>query len=140
MSKKHREPTFKDMLAEPTWSEIDGPKRGANSVRPGSFNSSGEFFDLSGNVLTRTSSDVTPKTARDLVDSGAVVAFEGCGCGGGNGCGPEWFVGDVLDSLRGGPGPRFVKGYGSPTWIDVWTSDESRVVYAHGDVSWAPLI
>jgi hypothetical protein len=139
MSKKRHASTFKDMLSEPTWSEIDGPKRGAQSVRPGRFNSTGDFFDLSGHVLTCTTSDVTPETAQALVDDGAVIAFEGCGCGGGNGCGPEWFVDDALASVRGGSRPRFVRGYGSPTWIDVWTSDESTVVFAHGDVVWGSL-
>lgn len=135
MAKKRHEPTFKDFLSEPTWSETDAP----TNIRPGTFNFSGEFFDLSGNVLSRSQADVTPKVAQALVDDGAVVAFEGCGCGGGGGCAATWFTDDALDSVRGGPKPAYVKGYGSPTWIDVWTNDDTTVVYAHGDIEWGKL-
>lgn len=135
MSKKRNSPTFKDILGEATWSERDDDPRGEHAIRPGAFNIAGEFFDQSGARLTRTG-EATPAEAQRLVADGAHIAFEGCGCGGWNGCSPEWFTGDSLAELRAAPKPRFVKGYGSPTWIDVWEGDSGKVVFAHGDVKW----
>ncbi len=103
-------------------------------VRPGTFNDHGDFFDLSGNLLARIRG-VTPKQAQELVADGATVAFEGCGCGGWAGCAARWI--DAATSVELGLiRPRFVKGHGSPTWIDLWEGDGGSVVFAHGDVEW----
>lgn len=103
-------------------------------VRPGGVNQDGEFFDLSGHLLIRIG-EVTPKKAQELVTEGASVVWEGCGCGGSSGCTAQWIEASIRDGL-GSERPRFVKGYGSPTWIDLWEGDGGFVVYAHGDVEW----
>lgn len=49
---------------------------------------------------------------------------------------------------RGGPRPggsrrgsrRVVRGYGAPTWIDLWVSETSTVVFLHGDVVWDEVL
>jgi hypothetical protein len=86
--------------------------------------------------------DASPEEARRLVQAGALVVAEVCGCGGGyGGCTPKWVTGDQLADLRhGGPAPRFTGRYGAPTWIDVWANDERTVVFAHGDVSWGAAL
>ena len=101
-------------------------------VRAGSFNRAGQFFDPAGVLLTRQSDSITPAKAATLVAAGAQVAFEGCGCGGfAGGCIPQWLATGRLAGK-----PNFVKGYGSPTWIDSWSGEGSTVVFLHGDVKW----
>lgn len=105
-------------------------------VRPGAVNASGQFFDPAGALLTSQRS-IDPAQAAALVADGALVAFEGCGCGGfGGGCQPEWADESARERLASAGSPRFVKGFGSPTWIDEWSSESSTVVFLHGDVKW----
>jgi hypothetical protein len=137
MAKKPRGRTFADLAKEPTWGEAERSRSGEHAVRPGMFNRGGEFFDPSGRLLVLKQQAVGPAEAVQRVSDGALVAFEGCGCGGWAGCAPEWFTGDRLLRLRTGPGPRFVRGHGAPTWIDVWASGAGEVVFAHGEVDWA---
>lgn len=140
MAKKRDERTFKEMLAEPTWSETSASAAGHHSVRPGKFNFANEFFDPDGIRLVCTKAEVTPKEALRMINEGAALAYEGCGCGGWGGCAPEWYSEAVLVELRGGPKPRFVDTYGSPTWIDAWEGEGVTVVFAHGDVEWGDAI
>lgn len=71
--------------------------------------------------------------------AGAYLAFEGRGCGGSAGCRTEWVAPEVRAQISDRK-PRFVKGYGSPTWIDCWSGDGGFVVYAHGDVAWGDAL
>jgi len=128
-----REKTFAEIMAE-----AKSEPKAERVVRPGGFNTDGEFFDLAGNLLTRVG-EVSPKQAQELVANGALLAFEGCGCGGSAGCKAEWIESSVRDGLAT-MRPRFVKGYGSPTWIDFWQGEERSVVYAHGDVEWGEAL
>jgi len=105
-------------------------------VRPGGVNAAGQLFDPSGSLLAARSV-IDPARAAALVSDGALVAFEGCGCGGfAGGCQPQWADAGSLARLRAAGNPRFVKGYGSPTWIDEWSSESGAVVFLHGDVKW----
>ena len=125
--------TFAEILAQ-----AKSEPKAERVVRPGGLNAAGEFFDLAGNLLTRLG-EISPEQAQQLVADGALLAFEGCGCGGSAGCKAEW----VDASVRGGlarTSPRFVKGYGAPTWIDVWQGEDGYVVYAHGDVEWGDAL
>lgn len=133
MRNKRREPTFSEIVDE----ERAKPDPRLRNVRPGHFNHDGEFFDPEGNLVMPVKSEITPNQARHHVEDGALVAFEGCGCGGMNGCSPSWFRPDELPS---GVRPRFVKGYGSPTWIDLWEGEASTVVFLHGDVEWGDVL
>lgn len=100
----------------------------------GTFNDQGQFLAPDGDVLIRVKSSISPSKAASLVATGALVAFEDCGCGGyAGGCIPEWVS---TERLAAAGKPKFVKGYGSPTWIDIWKSDSSTVVFLHGDVKW----
>ncbi|MFT4265044.1 MAG: hypothetical protein QM572_16795 [Nocardioides sp.] len=131
MSRRDR--TFAEIAAEAK----AAPKH-ERTVRPGGFNVNGELFDPSGHLLSRIG-EVSPKRAQELVADGALVAFEGCGCGGSVGCETEWIEPGVLGILASSR-PRFVKGHGSPTWIDLWEGDAGLALYAHGDVEWGGLL
>lgn len=137
MSKKPRAQTFAEMVGEPTWSERPVPTEGAYAVRPGAFNLAGELFAPDGQVLRCTARDITPRQAKKLVLRGALVAHEGCGCGGGySDCGPVWVTAASLEQLPSSAPPEFVDGQ-SPTWIDAWKGEDVTVVFTHGDVEWA---
>ena len=137
MANSPRQRTFADLTQEPTWSETDASRSGQYEPRPGGFNGAGEFFDPDGIKLRLVAEDATEDEAQALIDGGAVVVAEGCGCGGSYGdCTPEWVTHDQLRDLRQGLAPGFSGRYGAPAWIDVWVNDHGTVVFAHGDVSW----
>jgi hypothetical protein len=127
-----RKPTFADIV-----SEVRATPAAAVDVTAGRFSRAGQFFDPEGMLLTKTRSAISPTESVELLATGALVAFEGCGCGGFTGCDVTWLP---PESLRQSGSPRFVTGFGSPTWIDVWTSDSSTVVFLHGDVKWGDAL
>lgn len=139
MSKRRTAPTFNDLLKQPTWSETEESHQGAHSIRPGKFNQAGEFFSPTGTRLKQERAELTPAQAQQLVADGALVAYEGCGCGGSGGCTPTWASDQQLEQARIGSKPRYVKGFEAPTWIDLWTDDTTQVVFAHGDVEWGSI-
>ena len=53
------------------------------------------------------------------------------------GCSRSWLA---QEQVPAGVRPRFVKGYGSPAWIDLWEGEESTVVFLHGDVEWGDML
>lgn len=123
-----------------TFAEIAAEARAvpppAPDVRPGRFNAVGELFTPDGVHVVRTG-EVTPVEARSLVMAGALLAFEDCGCGGrAGGCAPRWVSGAVASVAAQAGVPSFVKGQGAPTWLDLWESEGTLVVFAHGDVVW----
>lgn len=137
MAKSPRQQPFADLVQEPTWSETDASRSGQYAPRPGGFNAAGEFFDPDGIKLRLVAEDATEDEAQALIEAGAAVVAEGCGCGGSYGdCTPEWVTHDQLRDLRRGPAPGITGRHGAPTWIDVWANDHGTVVFAHGDVSW----
>ena len=141
MAKKSKGATFAELLKQPTWSEGDGLRSRKPAVRPAGHNAAGEFFDPSGRALLLLHENVTPDLAHARVRSGALLAYEGCGCGGWTRCQPDWLSSDALSRLHSASAPEFVKGHRAPTWIDVWSSDLSQVVvYLHGDVRWGDVI
>lgn len=93
----------------------------------------GDLTAPDGRCLERIG-DLAPKQARAAVTSGALLAFESCGCGGYADCPPVWVDEEVRSRLVGKP--RLVRGYGAPTWIDLWRGDGVEAVLAHGDVEW----
>jgi hypothetical protein len=117
-------------------------RRGGPPPRPGAFNLAGELFDPSGVLLRLATSEITPDQAADSVRGGALLAFESCGCGGGpgGGCEIEWFDSADVDRANPHGEPTFVRGFGSPTWIDLWSGDGRQVVFAHGDVKWGSIL
>ncbi|XGX79149.1 hypothetical protein LQK93_01948 [Terrabacter sp. BE26] len=135
--KRRWRPTFADLVREPTWSETDASSTGQHAPRPGGFNAAGEFFDLDGKSLHLVSEDVTEEEAQALLEAEAGVVIETCGCGGSyGGCTPQWVPDELLQGLKQSPGPRFTGRHGAPSWLEVWASDERKVVFAHGDVAW----
>ena len=142
MAKKFKQ-SFSGIVADVrVKADSDRNRRGAPQPRPGGFNLDGEFFDPSGVLLRLAASEITPDQAADSVRSGALLAFESCGCGGvpGGGCKIEWF--DSADVGRANlyGEPTFVRGFGSPTWIDLWLGNDRQVVFAHGDVKWGSML
>lgn len=108
-------------------------------VRFGTVNGVGQFFDPQGRLLAKDRAQLTPVEAAEHLQQGAVLAFEGCGCGGSGKCEISWITVSDAKSLLGTK-PKFVKGFGSPTWIDLWRGDGSTVVFAHGDVEWGDML
>lgn len=138
---RRSKPTFADLVKEPTWSESQRTRTGRFAVRPGGVNGAGEFFDPSGLQLWLQAEETTVDEAQRLVDTGALVIAEGCGCGGWYaGCTPRWVTDEQLRALRGAPSPTLLGRGGTPTWIDVWSNERGTVVFAHGDVSWGQAL
>lgn len=141
MVRKFR-PTFSEIAADARLRPQGSEVRGAHGVRPGRFNLAGEFFDPSGSRLDLSETEISPAEALAVVKAGALLAFEACGCGGDGlgGCEIEWFESkDIADSIGTGE-PVFVNLHGSPTWIDLWSGQDRRVVFAHGDVRWGSVL
>ncbi len=138
MSKRKQPgPTFADLVKEPTWSQSESSRTGQHAPRPGRFNGADQFFDPSGSRLKLVAESITEEEAQRLLEDGAALVSEACGCGGNyGGCTPVWATEKQLHELRSGPPPRFADRHGAPTWLDVWAGDQSSVVFAHGDVSW----
>lgn len=132
MTKKRREPTFAEIVDHARLNPVPDLH-----VRPGKFNLEGEFFDPAGKRLVMSESEIDPAQARERVAAGALIAIEGCGCGGTHGCSPTWFSPDDVPT---DVPPRFVKGFGAPTWIDLWEGDATVVVFLHGDVEWGDSV
>ncbi|MBC9823923.1 hypothetical protein [Terrabacter sp. MAHUQ-38] len=82
MGKSRRRQAFADLVKEPTWSQTDASRSGQHAPRRGGFNAAGEFFDVDGSKLHRVAEDVTEEEAQKLLEAGAAVVAEGCGCGG----------------------------------------------------------
>jgi hypothetical protein len=142
VAKKFKQ-SFSEMVADMrVKADSDLNRRGGPPSRPGAFNLAGELFDPRGVLLRLAASEITPDQAADSVRGGALLAFESCGCGGGSGggCEIEWFdsADFVRANLRGEP--AFVRGFGSPTWIDLWSGNDRQVVFAHGDVKWGSIL
>lgn len=142
MAKKFKQ-SFIDIVADlRVKGDSDRYRRGGPQPRPGGFNLAGEFFDPSGVLLRLAASEIAPDQAADSVRGGALLAFESCGCGGvpGGGCKIECF--DSADVVRANlhGEPTFVRGFGSPTWIDLWSANDRQVVFAHGDVKWGSML
>lgn len=115
------------------------PPGPAHAVRPGRFNLAGELFTPEGIRVVRHRASVSPARAQALVDHGAALAHEGCGCGGWAGCAPVWFTGTALEALRTSR-PRLDLRTSAPTWIDVWLADTATVVFTHGAVTWGDAL
>ncbi len=135
---RKRTPTFAEIVAEARLSASD-PAR-TRDARPGRFGRDGALYDPQGRRIELVESEITPDEAVARVRAGAVLAFESCGCGGGGGCTIAWFDSAQLTSAAERGAPAFVRGYGAPTWIDVWEGEGHTIVFAHGDVQWGTLL
>lgn len=134
-------PSFADLVKEPTWSQSDASRSGRHASRPGRFNGAGEFFDPSGSQLQLVAENITAEEAQQLLEAGAALVAESCGCGGTYGdCTPVWATDEQLHELRSGPPPRPTGRHSAPTWLDLWAGDRVSVVFAHGDVSWGDVL
>lgn len=130
-----------DLAKEPTWSETPRSTSGRHRKTPGTVNAAGQFSDPHGLELRLITRDVTGAVAQRLVDAGALVVVEECGCGAGpGGCTPWWLDDDQLRKLRGGAAPWVTGRNQAPTWIDQWGNDDHVVVFAHGEVCWGGVL
>ncbi len=134
MPRKPR-PTFSDYVAE-----LKAAPERVVTGKAGHFAATGELLSVSGEPLTRSLSSITPAEALEFASSGAAVAFEGCGCGGTAGCPIRWFDEASVARLVAAGTPHFVKGFGSPTWFDLWSGTTQTLVFAHGDVRWSDVM
>ncbi|GAA2485351.1 hypothetical protein [Terrabacter carboxydivorans] len=141
--RKRKQPgaTFADLVKEPTWSQSDASRSGQHAPRPGRFNGAGEFFDLSGSQLELVVGNVPAEEAQRLLEAGAALVSESCGCGGSYGdCTPVWATDKQLHELRSGPPPQLTDRHSAPTWLDAWAGERGSVVFAHGDISWGNVL
>jgi len=85
-----------------------------------------------GRVYRRTSNQIGPGRAQELLRAGAAMAIDDCGCGGH--CGLEWPGPAERIELARRP-PRMTKRrFG---WLDEWRSgDGHSLVLQNGDVRW----
>lgn len=124
------------MSHEKTFAEIVEEARSSSEREVAPSTRDVRFRDPSGNPLLKVGK-VEPAQARKLVRDGALLAFEDCGCGGGApGCSARWIDQETRQSLASQSSPRLAGGKRSVSWLDLWESDASFVVYAHGDVKW----
>lgn len=94
-----------------------------------------------GRRLVELRAAIDPAEARELVAAGALLAFEGCGCGGGPGCAPTWY--DADERRRAAEVVPRVRAKRHPGWIDLWSPVDdpgAQVVYVHGEVLWGDLM
>ena len=132
--------TFVDIVAEVKLSAADrAQSRAAKDMRFGSIGRDGALDDRQGRRMTRSTSELTPAEAAVLVRDGAGIAFESCGCGGDSGCAISWAGPAEAAAAAHRGAPSYVRGYGAPSWIDLWQGDGARVVFLHGDVRWGDL-
>lgn len=122
-------------MAELVACELARPKAAdPRLVTPGRVNREGNLCDLDGSILELLDAECDEPEALAAVKAGARVAFEACGCGGG--CVPVWFgVEDLRDVTEP---PRAVRG-SAPSWIEIWQSPRSRIVFVHGDFAWPTI-
>ena len=141
MAKKFKQ-SFSEIVADIRVKADSDLNRRGGPPRRGAFNLAGELFDTSGVLLRLAASEISPDQAADSVRRGALLAFESCGCGGGpgGGCEIEWFDSADVGRANLHGTPTFVRGFGSPTWIDLWSGDDRQVVFAHGDVKWGSIL
>lgn len=136
VAKRRKQQTFAD-IAEEAKSRPASPA-GRNDARPGRFNAVNDLFDPAGNLLLRVAEKVSPAEALELVRAGALVAYEGCGCGGYPGCQPEWPAANQRAALRLADEPSFPTS-ATPSWIDVWRGAGGPAIFVHGVVRWADV-
>ncbi|PWC06038.1 hypothetical protein DF223_13470 [Mycetocola zhujimingii] len=135
---KTRRPSLAEIAAELR----AAPKRetAPDPVTPGRFDRGGHLIDLQGNVLRREGK-LTAQEAVALMRSGAAVAYEGCGCGGG--CDPAWLDEAELAALATAGNPRTDTRSSQPAWIDLWTggfNDTVSLVLLNGEATWGRVI
>ena len=88
--------------------------------------------DQSGHEL-RPLGSITPADARQLVLEGAVLAWDGCGCGD---YPPAWIDPRVARTAADRGKPTLEQGNACRTHLDLWTDDCGDLVCMHGDVAW----
>lgn len=133
MTKRKPPPTLaevvRDLAAAP-----DRPRNRRTAIRPGTFNLEGELFAPDGTPLVCSDEALCPGEALAELRNGALLAFEGCGCGGGGGCAPDWLDPRQRRDLCLAGQPRLTYD----CWIELWTGGTHRVVFAHGPIRWGP--
>lgn len=121
---------FSEIVADAKRSE---PRRQSNAGnRAGRVNRDGLLINPEGVELHRVGA-IDEAEAGKLVASGAALATESCGCGGGW-CEPTWATKDEVRALHEAQ-PTVGKG-DAPSWIDHWRGIAGDVVFLHGDYEW----
>jgi len=131
-----RPATFAQIVEDlPVLSVLDGAP--GHPVRPGRHNKAGDWFAPDGVLLTQVEDDIDSDRAAELMRSGALVAWENCGCGGYyRGCEPMWLNDAQLRGLRDA-NPLTFSGDG---WAEVWTGGSTTVVLILGGAHWGGSI
>lgn len=124
-----RTTTFAEIVREVEAAPIRSPA----PLRPGRVNKAGVLASPTGDAFTLEAESIEPAAARQLVGSGARVAQEACGCGGGY-CMPTWVDASEGPKLALSE-PRRIRGL-APSWIDYWVGPFGQVVFLHGDYRW----
>ena len=137
MAVKRRQPTFAEIVDD-VRSEPSTPPSGRHAIRPGQLNKAGEFFDLAGRPL-HLEGRVTAEAAEKLiVNHAALVAYEGCGCGGWSHCRPSWASPAQVTALAVTRDLDVLLD--SQEWIESYSGDAGKVVFLHGGDDWEDLI
>lgn len=119
-----------DMVAD-----VAAEARAGRHPRPrlGVFDLAGTLWSSDGVPLSLVEESIDTDRAMELLQLGAAVVFEGCGCGG-RYCRPEWAGEDQRKALAT-HGIRESRG-DAPTWIEAWAGRDQVVVFLHGQFVW----
>lgn len=137
MATKRRQPTFAEIVDD-VRSQPVAPPSGRHAIRPGQLNQAGEFFDLAGRPLQFEGRVTAGEAARLIINQAALVAYEGCGCGGWSHCRPSWASSSQLSALADTKGLDDLLD--SQEWIETYSGDAGQVVFLHGGDDWEDMI
>lgn len=127
MARKKLGSSMSDIVAE----VLANPRlTAAEPMVPGQRNALDEISTPAGEKLENLFDEITPETARLEVEAGALVVWGACGCGPTD-CGElEW----PDPGLLRGTAPKLARK--EPSWLSLWAAGRTRVVFAHGAISW----
>lgn len=140
MGRRQRRQSFADMVraVERELADEAASSEPAAPAGPG-LRRDGTMTDAQGRVHTLARPSVSAGHAHAAAASGALVAWDPCGCGGG--CGFRWLDREETAALvRSGP-PRIRRGRRRLSNVSEWhAADGSVLLVAEDDVVWGDLL
>lgn len=130
MGKKQRRATFNEIVESATFASDSIP---SPPLRPGRVNEGGVLVSPEGATFDCIAS-VEVETVPTLLQDGARLVFDDCGCGGAY-CAPRW-IGIEESRTFAKKRPRRRRRSEGPSWIDHWRGTGGDIVLMHGEFVW----